>query len=77
MHLLEVLAVIAYNEPITRLKVDEIRGVNSAQIVRRLLARGFIKKYVVRMTPLVNQIYIKQQMNFLIIFGLSSKKRFT
>ena len=40
---LEVLAVIAYNEPITRLKIDEIRGVNSAQIVRRLLARNFIK----------------------------------
>ena len=40
---LEVLAVIAYNEPITRLEIDEIRGVNSSQIVRRLLARGFIK----------------------------------
>ena len=40
---LEVLAVIAYNEPITRLKVDEVRGVNSSQIIRRLLARGFIK----------------------------------
>ena len=40
---LEVLAVIAYNEPITRLRIDEIRGVNSAQIVRRLLARNFIK----------------------------------
>ena len=40
---LEVLAVIAYNEPITRIEIDEIRGVNSSQIVRRLLARGFIK----------------------------------
>ena len=40
---LEVLAVIAYNEPITRLGVDEIRGVSSVQIIRRLLARGLIK----------------------------------
>ena len=40
---LEVLAVIAYNEPITRLEIDDIRGVNSSQIVRRLLARNFIK----------------------------------
>ena len=40
---LEVLAVIAYNEPITRLQIDEIRGVNSAQIVRKLLAFGLIK----------------------------------
>ena len=40
---LEVLAIIAYNEPITRLEIDEIRGINSSQIVRRLLAHGLIK----------------------------------
>jgi len=40
---LEVLAIVAYNEPISRLKIDEIRGVNSSQIVRRLHARGFLK----------------------------------
>ena len=27
---LETLAVIAYNEPITRVKIDEIRGISSA-----------------------------------------------
>ena len=41
---LEVLAVIAYNEPITRLKIDEIRGVNSSQIIRNLVAKDFIKE---------------------------------
>ena len=41
---LETLAIIAYNEPITRVKIDEIRGVSSVQIVRKLLARGFIKE---------------------------------
>jgi len=41
---LETLAIIAYNEPITRVKIDEIRGVSSSQIVRKLLARGFIKE---------------------------------
>lgn len=41
---LETLAIIAYNEPITRVKIDEIRGVSSGQIVRKLLARGFIKE---------------------------------
>ena len=40
---LEVLAIVAYNEPITRIGIDEIRGVNSSQIVRRLQARGFLK----------------------------------
>lgn len=41
---LEVLAIIAYNEPITRLQIEDIRGVNSSQIVRKLLAMGLIKE---------------------------------
>ena len=35
---LEVLAIIAYNEPITRSRIDEMRGVDSVFIVRKLLA---------------------------------------
>jgi segregation and condensation protein B len=41
---LEVLAIIAYNEPITRLQIEQIRGINSTQIVRKLLAMGLIKE---------------------------------
>ena len=41
---LEVLAIIAYNEPITRIDVDKIRGVSSAQMIRKLVAKGFIKE---------------------------------
>lgn len=40
----EVLAIIAYNEPITRFKVDEIRGTNSTHIIRRLLDEGLVIK---------------------------------
>lgn len=40
---LETLAIIAYNEPITRLEVDELRGVNSSQIIRNLIAKDFVK----------------------------------
>jgi segregation and condensation protein B len=40
---LETLAIVAYNEPITRVKVDEIRGVSSSHIVRRLVAKELIK----------------------------------
>ena len=69
---LEVLAVIAYNEPITRLKVDEIRGVNSAQIVRRLLARGFIK-ICGREDSIGKPNLYKTTDDFLDYFGLSSK----
>ena len=70
---LEVLAVIAYNEPITRLKVDEIRGVNSSQIVRRLLARGLIKVCGREETIGKPNLY-KTTDDFLDYFGLSSKE---
>ncbi len=70
---LEVLAVIAYNEPITRIKIDEIRGVNSSQIVRRLLARGFIKICGKEDTIGKPNLY-KTTDEFLDYFGLSSKE---
>lgn len=68
---LEVLAVIAYNEPITRIEIDEIRGVNSSQIVRRLLARGFIKICGKKDTIGKPSLY-KTTNEFLDYFGLSS-----
>ena len=41
---LETLAIIAYNEPITRVEVDELRGVNSSQMIRNLIAKDFVKE---------------------------------
>lgn len=41
---LEALVIIAYNQPITRIKVDEIRGVSSQHLVRKLLLKGLIKE---------------------------------
>lgn len=40
---LETLAIIAYNEPITRMQIDDIRGINSSQMVRNLIAKGLIE----------------------------------
>ncbi len=40
---LETLAIIAYNGPITRVAIDEIRGVNTSYLIRKLLDRDFIK----------------------------------
>lgn len=40
---LETLAIIAYNGPITRVEVDEIRGINSSHLVRKLLLKNLIK----------------------------------
>ena len=69
---LEVLAVIAYNEPITRLQIDEIRGVNSSQIVRKLLAFGLIKTCGKQDSIGKPNLY-KTTNDFLDYFGLSSK----
>ena len=41
---LETLAIIAYNEPITRSKIDELRGINSSQMIRNLIAKDFVKE---------------------------------
>lgn len=41
---LEALVIIAYNQPITRVKVDEIRGVGSAHLIRKLLLKNLIKE---------------------------------
>ena len=40
---LETLAIIAYNEPITVGQIDEIRGVSSRDMVRKLAFRGLIE----------------------------------
>lgn len=41
---LETLSIIAYKQPITRLKIDEIRGVQSAGSVQKLSARQLIEE---------------------------------
>lgn len=70
---LEVLAIIAYNEPITRVKIDEIRGVSSSQIVRKLLARGFIKECGKDNSIGKPNLY-KTTNEFLDYFGLAAKE---
>ena len=40
----EVLAIIAYRQPISKAEIEAIRGVNSQYSVRALLMRGLIEK---------------------------------
>lgn len=70
---LETLAIIAYNEPITRIKVDEIRGVSSSQMIRKLAAKGFIKECG-KDTSIGRPTLYKITDDFLDYFGLSSKE---
>lgn len=41
---LETLAIIAYKQPLTRMEVDEIRGVQSSGSVQKLVARQLIEE---------------------------------
>lgn len=39
---LEVLAIIAYKQPVTRVEIDDLRGVKSEGPLHTLISRGFI-----------------------------------
>ena len=68
---LETLAIIAYNEPVTRVQVDEIRGVQSGQLIRKLVAKGLVKED--GRSPLPGRpILYKTTNEFLDYFGLSN-----
>lgn len=41
---LEILSIIAYRQPITRVEIDDIRGVNSSGALQTLIWRGLIKE---------------------------------
>ncbi len=68
---LEVLAIIAYNEPITRIEIDEIRGISSAYVVKKLLSKDLIKVVGKSDLPGKPNLY-KTTREFLDCFGLSS-----
>jgi len=68
---LETLAIVAYNQPITRLDVNEIRGVDSGQMMRKLLAKGLLKE-VGRSEGIGRPILYGTTSEFLDYFGLST-----
>ena len=68
---LETLAIIAYNQPITRVKVDELRGISNTHIIRKLVAKGLIKESGRSNLP-GRPILYETTSEFLDYFGLSS-----
>lgn len=69
--LLEVLAIIAYRQPITRLEIDEIRGVQSSGSLQKLMARGLVDTHGRLDAPGRPFRYVTTE-SFLDYFGLSS-----
>ena len=70
---LETLAIIAYNQPITRVEVDEMRGVSCTHIIRKLIAKGLIKEAGKSTLSGRPNLYATTS-DFLDYFGLSSIK---
>lgn len=68
---LETLAIIAYNQPVTRMQVDELRGVSTGQMIRKLVAKGFVKEGGRSNLP-GRPILYETTNEFLDYFGLSS-----
>ncbi|NLV99483.1 MAG: (d)CMP kinase [Clostridiaceae bacterium] len=69
----EVLAVIAYSEPVTRSEIEMVRGVNSDSIVTRLIERGLVEQRGTLDVPgRPGLLYVSEQ--FLADFGLKSTK---
>lgn len=68
---LEVLAIVAYNQPITRVEIDEMRGVSSSHMIRRLVAKGLLKEAGKSTMPGRPNLY-KTTSDFLDYFGLAT-----
>ncbi len=68
---LEVLAIIAYNEPITRIEIDEMRGISSSYIIKKLMGKDLIKVCGTSDLPGKPNLY-RTTREFLDCFGLAS-----
>lgn len=68
---LETLAIIAYNEPITRVKIDELRGIGSSFMLKKLIAKDLVKPCGKCDLPGHPTLY-KTTKDFLNYFGLST-----
>ena len=68
---LETLAIIAYNQPITRIEVDEMRGIASINMIRKLMAKDLIKISGKSTLPGRPNLY-RTTSTFLDYFGLAT-----
>ena len=67
----ETLAVIAYNQPVTRAQVEAVRGVSSDSIIARLLDRGWICESGTLDAPGRPSLFSTTE-QFLLEFGIES-----
>jgi segregation and condensation protein B len=68
---LEVLSIIAFKQPITRVEVNELRGVSSDSVINSLLSKGLIE-VVGRLDTIGRPIIYGTSKEFLEYFGLDT-----
>lgn len=68
---LEVLSIVAWKQPVTRSEVDAIRGVDSSNALRNLIAGEYVQVVGKKEVPGRPQLYGTTE-NFLRYFGLGS-----
>lgn len=66
---LEVLAIVAYRQPITRAEIEELRGVDSGGVLRMLCERGLIEVVGRKVEPGRPLLYGTTR-QFMSLFGL-------
>lgn len=70
---LEVLAVIAYKQPVTKSQIDGVRGIKSDRVIEGLLAKGMIEEKG-RSNAIGRPIIYGTTRRFLEVFGFESLK---
>jgi segregation and condensation protein B len=68
---LEALAIVAYQQPVTRPQVDAVRGVNSDGVMKSLLTKGLVQE-IGRAEGPGRPILYSTTAEFLQHFGISS-----
>ena len=68
---MEVLAIVAYNQPVTRSFIDQVRGVDSSYAVNSLIDKALIEPCGRLDAPGRPMLYITTE-KFLRVFGISS-----
>ena len=70
---METLCIIAYKQPITRMEIEFVRGVDAGSIVKNLLERELIKNVGRKDAPGKPMLFATTP-NFLQVFGIESLK---
>ncbi len=68
---LEVLSIVAYRQPVTKPELEQIRGVNSSDVINSLMDKGLVK-IVGRRKTLGKPLLYGTTPEFLKAFGLNS-----